>query len=120
MLKISLNSPIPIYEQIVREIKRMITIGDLKEGDSMPPIRSLARQLDVDKNTVARAYQELYNEDIIMGNRRKGSYVKKAKDKIPPQDSRIFKDQIIKLLQKGLDKGSIEKIFYENLNQIFD
>ncbi|MCP4724898.1 MAG: GntR family transcriptional regulator, partial [bacterium] len=56
MLKINLNSPEPIYEQLVQEIKRMIEHDVLKEGDSLPTIRSLASQLDVANNTVARAY----------------------------------------------------------------
>lgn len=120
MLKINLNSPVPIYEQVAEEIKRMIKTGELKEGDSLPPIRSLAKQLDVDKNTVARAYQELFNKNIIESNRRKGSYIKMTAAEVQPSNTKIFKEQIIKLIQSGLNKNEIEKIFYENLNQIFD
>lgn len=120
MLKISLNSPVPIYEQVAEEIKRMITVGELRAGESLPTIRSLAKQLEVDKNTIARAYQQLYSEDIIAGNRRKGSYVKERVNDVPVSDPKIFKDQIIKLIQKGMNKDEIEKIFYDNLNQIFD
>ncbi len=120
MLKINLGSPVPIYEQVAEEIKRMIKAGELKEGESLPTIRSLAKQLEVDKNTIARAYQQLYIEDIIAGNRRKGSYVKKPVYEVPVSGTKIFKDQIIKLIQNGLNKDEIEKIFYDNLNQIFD
>ena len=56
MLRINLNSPVPIYEQLIDEIKRMIEYGELKPGDSLPTIRSLSSQLDVAVNTVARAY----------------------------------------------------------------
>lgn len=120
MLKIHLNSPIPIYEQVAAEIKRMVKIGEIKEGDSLPPIRSLAKQLEVDKNTVARAYQELYNEKIIESNRRKGSYVKNSTTELHKELTKIFKEPIIKLIQNGLNKNEIEKIFYDNINQIFD
>lgn len=120
MLKIRLNSHISIYEQVVDEIKRMIKTGELKEGDSLPTIRSLAGQLEVDKNTIARAYQELYNEGIIVSNRRKGSYIKKSSADLPLAVTKIFKEQIIKLIKNGLNKNEIEKIFYDNLNQIFD
>lgn len=120
MLKINYNSPVPIYEQLVEEIKRMIMIGDLKKGDSLPPIRNLAKQLDVDKNTVARAYQELFNQNLIEGNRRKGSFVKAAVLSLNSEDEKIFKQQILKLLQNGMSKEEIEKLFYNNLNQIFD
>lgn len=120
MLKINLNSAVPIYEQIVQEIKRMIKAGELKEGDPMPTIRSLAKQLGVDKNTIARAYQQLDSENFIVSNRRKGSYVKKPAGNIILANNKIFKDQIIKLIQTGLNKNEIEKIFDDNLNQIFD
>lgn len=110
----------PIYEQVAEEIKRMIIAGELKAGEALPTIRSLAKQLEVDKNTIARAYQQLYGEDIIAGNRRKGSYVKKPVNEVPVSGTKIFKDQIIKLIQNGLNKDEIEKIFYDNLNQIFD
>lgn len=120
MLKFNLNSPVPIYEQIVEEIKQLILKGELKEGDPLPPIRSFAAQLDVAVNTVARAYQELYNQDLIEGNRRKGSYVKKAPAGLDGDDSKIFKDAILNLIRKGLSKNEIEIIFNQNINQIFD
>ena len=120
MLKIKFNSSVPIYEQLIDELKRMIKVGELKVGDSLPPIRQLAKQLDVDKNTVARAYQELDKQKIIEGNRRKGSFVKDNQIEIPDNSRKIFKEKIIELLQKGFNKNDIEKIFYENLNQIFD
>ena len=120
MLKINYNSPVPIYEQLVEEIKRMIKNGELKEGDSLPPIRVLAKQLDVDKNTVARAYQELFNQNFIEGNRRKGSFVKGTIPELSRDDVKIFKQQILRLIQNGMNKDEIEKLFYNNLNQIFD
>ncbi len=120
MLKLNLNSPVPIYEQIVEEIKRLIKTGELKEGDPLPPIRSFASQLDIAANTVARAYQELYNQDLIEGNRRKGSYVKKALVELDDDDSKIFKEPILNLIRKGLSKNEIEIIFNRNINQIFD
>jgi GntR family transcriptional regulator len=120
MLKINYNSPVPIYEQLVEEIKRLIMIGELKEGDSLPPIRTLAKQLDVDKNTVARAYQELFTQQFIEGNRRKGSFVKNRIPVLNNEDEKIFKQQILRLIQSGMNKDDIEKLFYKNLNQIFD
>ncbi|MFC2083551.1 GntR family transcriptional regulator [Bacteroidota bacterium] len=120
MLKINLSSPVPIYEQIIEEIKKMIRVGELKTGDSLPPIRTLAKQLDIAANTVARAYQELENLDLVEGNRRKGSFVKKQITEIDEDLSKIFKEPIIKLLQQGLNKSEIEMLFNQNINQIFD
>lgn len=120
MLKINYNSPVPIYEQLVREIKRMIESGTLKPGDPLPPVRTLASQVEVAANTVARAYQELTNLNLIEGNRRKGSHVRRNIPEVTGEYSRIFKSSILKLLQKGLSRKEIEMIFKDNLSQIFD
>jgi len=120
MLKINLNSPIPIYEQLVNEIKRMIEQGELKPGDPLPPVRSLAAQVDVAVNTVARAYQELARLDMIEGNRRKGSFVRREVPEVTGQHARIFKEPIIKLLQIGMSKKEIELIFRDTIKQIFE
>jgi len=120
MLKINPSSAIPIYEQLVSEIKRMIKTGELKTGDSLPPIRTLASQLDVAVNTVARAYQELDSQGLAEGNRRKGSFVKKQAPDLSKDTARIFKDSILILIQQGLSKGEIESLFQSNLQQIFD
>jgi GntR family transcriptional regulator len=120
MLSITPKSATPIYEQLVNEVKRMIRVGELKIGDSLPPIRTLAKQLDVSVATVARAYQELYNLDLIEGNRRKGSYVKQRPLAIDEDQSRLFKEPILMLVRQGFDRLDIERIFHSNLTQIFD
>ena len=120
MLRINLNSPVPIYEQLIDEIKRMIEYGELKPGDSLPTIRNLSSQLDVAVNTVARAYQELESLNIIETGGRKGSFVKEQLDLSADEDSKIFKNPILKLLQKGKGRDEIEHIFKKNLSIFFD
>ena len=120
MLNITPNSSTPIYEQLVDEVKRMIRAGELKVGDSLPPIRTLAKQLDVSAATVARAYQELYTLNLIEGNRRKGSYVKQRSPALDEGYEKVFKDPILLLVSKGMDRIEIERIFNSNISQIFD
>ncbi|MFC1725312.1 GntR family transcriptional regulator [candidate division KSB1 bacterium] len=120
MLRINLNSPVPIYEQLVDEIKRMIEQGEIKPGDSLPTIRSLSSQLDVAINTVARAYQELENLNLIESSGRKGSFVKQNLNLAVGDDSRIFKVSILKLIQNGLSRDDIRQIFEKNLSIFFD
>ena len=120
MLKINLSSAVPIYEQLFNELRRMIRTGELKPGDSLPPIRSLARQLDVAVNTVARAYQELESAGLAEGNRRKGSFVKAQGTVLSKEAARIFKDPILSLVQQGFSREEIANLFHANLNQVFD
>jgi len=119
-VEINYGSVTPIYEQLVSEIRRMIEVGEIKPGDSLPPVRRLAAQLDVAPNTVARAYQALPNLDLITGHRRRGSIVRTAAQVVSGHEVRIFKEPIVKLIQEGKSRTEIEALFRLALRQIFD
>jgi GntR family transcriptional regulator len=72
---ISNASPDPIYEQIVRQIRSQILSGDLSEGDLLPSIRKLARDLQISVITTKRAYEELEREGFINTVGGKGTFV---------------------------------------------
>lgn len=72
---ISNSSEIPIYEQIVRQIKNLIMNGNLKDGDALPSIRTLAKELQISSITTKRAYEELERENYIVSNVGRGSFV---------------------------------------------
>lgn len=120
MLEISPYSPVPIYEQLISQLKELILDGKLRSGESLPAIRKLALQLNVAINTVARAYQELEREGLIISNGRKGSFVRKTRLQDDETSDKIFKRPILDLFQKGLTKKDIENIFHSNMNQIFN
>ncbi len=61
---ISAASDVPIYRQITRQVRAAVTQGRLKAGDQLPAIRTLAEELVVNPNTVARAYQDLVRDGI--------------------------------------------------------
>ncbi len=65
----------PIYQQIVQQIKRLVASGRLAPGEELPPIRTLALQLTVNPNTVARAYRELAAAGVLTNRRTAGTYV---------------------------------------------
>jgi GntR family transcriptional regulator len=72
------NNGLAIYDQIVRQIKFAIAGGALREGELAPGVRELARELTINPNTVARAYQQLQFEEILETARGTGMVVKKA------------------------------------------
>jgi len=74
-LHISLDDGVPIYLQIVNQIKYLLASGRLGQGDELPPIRVLAEQLLINPNTVARAYRELETAGILTKRRGAGTYV---------------------------------------------
>jgi GntR family transcriptional regulator len=118
IIQIEHHAPEPIYEQLISEIQRMIESGQLVENDSLPSIRQLASQLDVAINTVARAYQELERKGLIVGNGRKGTFVKGQITK--PSLARELKDIIISMIRQGHDRKDIERVFNSHLDQIFN
>ena len=73
--KIEFHSGIPVYKQIVHQVQTAITSGRLKEGDQLPTIRSLHLQLNVNPNTVAKAYRELEHLGHISTERGSGCFV---------------------------------------------
>lgn len=72
---ISNSSQEPIYQQIVRQVKKAIIVGKLKEGEALPSIRNLARDLEISVITSKRAYEELEKEGFIETVGGKGSFV---------------------------------------------
>ena len=74
-LHISTKDAVPIYQQIITQIKHMVASQRLRPGDEVPPIRVLAEQLLVNPNTVARAYRELEAAGILTSRRGSGTRV---------------------------------------------
>ncbi len=72
---ISAADGVPLYQQIVNQVKLMLASGRLKPGDELPPIRVLAQQLLINPNTVARAYRELETEGVLTKRQGAGTYV---------------------------------------------
>jgi GntR family transcriptional regulator len=74
-IHISSDDGVPIYIQIVNQVKYLVASGRLTPGEEMPPIRVLAEQLVVNPNTVARAYLELERGGIVTKRHGSGTYV---------------------------------------------
>ena len=74
-INISNSSGQPIYEQIVQQIKSLIILGKLNEGDPLPSMRLLAKELRISVITTKRAYDELESEGFIYTLPGKGCFV---------------------------------------------
>jgi GntR family transcriptional regulator len=77
-IHISANDGVPIYLQIVNQVKYLVACGRLAPGEELPPIRALAEQLLVNPNTIARAYMELERDGIVAKRHGSGTYVSDA------------------------------------------
>ena len=77
-IHISANDGVPIYLQIVNQVKYLVACDRLAPGEELPPIRVLAEQLLVNPNTIARAYMELERDGIVAKRHGSGTYVSDA------------------------------------------
>lgn len=98
---ISNSSNIPIYLQIVNQIKSQILSGKLKEMEPLPSIRSLAKELEISVITTKRAYDELEKEGLIVTVAGKGSYV-------APINKEILKENKMKIIESKLNEAIAE------------
>src|SRR5436853_5312433 len=95
-IHISTADGVPIYQQIVNQIKYLVSSGRLTAGEELPPIRSLAEKLVINPNTVARAYRELEAVGIVEKRRTAGTYVS-------DQGSPLARRERIRILTERVD-----------------
>lgn len=109
---ISHTSSQPIYEQIVSQIKNQILAGKLKEGEVLPSIRVLARELRISVITTKRAYDELEAQGLLRSVAGKGTFVAAANLSFL-QEERLR--QIEELLQRAVDEAKVHGISLEEM-----
>src|SRR5690606_2011755 len=117
-INIDLTNGVPIYRQIVNQVKYLIASGLLRPGEELPPIRTLALQLKVTPNTIVKAYDELEASGIVHKRRGAGTYVSEARSLLAHRERRRIIEQRIDALlaeahQLNFTLDDIEKILRE-------
>ena len=111
---------VPIYLQLMEQVKHAVETGALRPGDQLPGIRPLAEELVINPNTVAKAYRELEHEGVIELRHGAGAFVaagvkgRKPTDKVR-QAQPIVAGAIDKLRAKGLSDEEIRRLFEAEL-----
>ena len=111
---ISNSSGVPIYEQIEEQIKSQIMTGELVEGDALPSMRVLAKDLKISIITTKRAYEDLERDGFITSVTGKGSFVKGINSDMV-KENMMFAIQ--ELMETAVDKAILGKITYEELSE---
>ena len=99
-VEINFRSGIPIYVQIMNQIKHMIATGELQPGDQLPTVRQLAADLRINFNTVARAYRLLDEEHIISTQHGRGTFILKPTSE--EESRRLRRRDMVRLLNHFL------------------
>ena len=118
-MKIIINSSsmVPIYEQIMDQIKEQITAGDLKENDILPSVRTLAKDLKISALTVKKAYDNLEQEGYTVTVHGKGTYVAAADAERMLEEQRR---EVESDLEKAVEKGRRCGLKDEEIRELFD
>lgn len=116
-LRISATNGIPIYEQIVRQVKFAIANGALTTGEHVPSVREMAASAAVNPNTVARAYRDLQTEGVLLPVRGMGLAVTPEARKLC-RGSRL--EMIRERLQSVLAEAQLSEVTADEIRQLVE
>ncbi len=118
---ISNSSNKPIYEQIAYQISMSILNGDLKEGDSLPSIRALAKDLKVSVITTKRAYEDLQKENFITTVSGKGTFVSSTnKERLKEKNFKLIEQKLVECIAIAKASNITLDEFKEIVDIIFE
>lgn len=122
MLHVEPDSPVPIYEQIIAQLTFAIASEDVQVGSLIPSVRDLARRLVVNPNTVAKAFQELERQGIVISKRGRGMEVTSDAPEICQEKRRtLIRERLRHALREAVDSqlslDDIEKMLQEELQR---
>ena len=101
-IHISPHDGVPIYQQIVNQVKYLTASGRLTAGEQLPPVRKLAEQLLVNPNTIARAYRELESAGVLATRRGSGVFVAEGVSPLSRREqTRILNERLDMLLAEA-------------------
>ena len=121
--RIDVSGPVPIYEQIIQQVKAAIATGALLPDDPIPSVREVAKELAINPNTVARAYRDLQKEGTIYPNRGLGLNVsQEAPEKCRTERIESFQENVDRLLADALrnrfSPETIKRVIGEALKKL--
>ena len=117
---VSNSSPEPIYEQISRQIRRQIIASELAEGDPLPSIRVLAKELQVSVITTKRAYEELDRHGLIDSVGGKGTFVAaQNKEFLREKQFSAVEEQLSGAVEQAQMWGITEKQLHEMVTLLY-
>lgn len=114
---INTSSMVPIYEQIIDQIKTMIRKQELKQNDQLPSVRALSKELKISALTVKKAYDELEKEGFTVTIHGKGSYVTAANTELMMEEQ---KKEVEQDLEQAILRGRRFGISDEDIKTLFE
>jgi GntR family transcriptional regulator len=118
LFRLNPSSGVPIYLQLMEQIKHGIETGALRAGDQLPTIRKLSEDLVMNPNTVVRAYRELQHEGIIELRHGSGAYISElvaGRTRVTRKAQTIVQSALERLMSLGLTEDEARRLFENEL-----
>jgi len=111
---------IPLYLQLIQQVKHAVETGALREGDQLPTIRKVAVDLVMNPNTVVRAYRELEHEGILDLKHGSGAFITEsagARARVMRKAQALVQSALERLAPLGLTEDELRRVFENELAQ---
>lgn len=119
------RSGVPIYHQLIEQVKRSVALGVLQPGEQLPTVKQLAVDLTINPNTVARAYRDLERDQIIETAPGRGSFIRKdgAAEHSRAAAGDVANDALVRAVREaksiGLSREALQSLFTTALDTWF-
>ena len=120
MFVVDVMSRVPVYEQIIKQVKEQVLTGILKEGDKLPSVRSLSVKLSINPNTIQKAYPELDRRQLIITVPGKGSFISEKAIEVVGANSREKMTELNKIIRELALAGVTKEEIINNIEEVFN
>lgn len=117
--RLNASSGVPLYLQLMEQVKHAVETGALRSGDQLPTIRALAQELVMNANTVVRAYRELEHEGIVELRHGLGAFISdsvESRRKVMVKAQRVVQEAVERLQSMGATQEEIRRLFESELS----
>jgi GntR family transcriptional regulator len=117
--RLNASSGVPIYLQLMEQVKHAIETGALRAGDQLPTIRALAQELVMNSNTVVRAYRELEHEGIVELRHGLGAFITESveeRSKLMRKAQAVVQSAVERLRSLGATEEEIRRLFENEIS----
>jgi GntR family transcriptional regulator len=121
VFRLNPSSGVPVYLQLMEQVKHAMDTGALRPGDQLPAIRKLAEDLVVNPNTVVRAYRDLEHEGLVELRQGSGAFVRgttSRSTRITKRAQNVMQSAVERLVASGLTEEEIRRLFENELTSL--
>lgn len=119
LFRLNASSGVPLYLQLMEQVKHAVETGALRAGEQLPTIRALAQELVMNSNTVVRAYRELEHEGIVELRHGLGAFISESveeRGKLMRKAQAVVQSAVERLRSLGATEEEIRRLFENELS----